>query len=180
MLEIKKSKTELRKYAKDIRKTFVQSGYLGEISARILSKILNSSEFKKAKNIAIYYPLKGEIDLRGLLNCKDKSFFLPRCNENNLEFVEYKKEDELFEASFGLLEPQGLATDPKELDIIYIPALIANSKKYRLGYGKGYYDRFFAQNEIKAKKIIVVSKKLINDDFVEEKFDICADEIICE
>lgn len=180
MLQIKNSKIELRKQAKDIRKSYVQSGYLAELSNKILHKILNSSDFQSSKHIALYYPLQAEIDLRGLLNCKDKVFYLPRCIENNLEFVKFSGIENMKEAQFGLLEPDGDAINPEILDIIYVPALIANSRKYRLGYGKGYYDRFFAKNKINAKKIIVVAKKLINDDFLEDDFDICADQIICE
>ena len=55
---------------------------------------------------------------------------------------------------------------------------MANKKCYRLGYGKGFYDRFFAKNNIKAKKIIVISNELISDEFVEDKFDFQCDEII--
>jgi len=173
-------KNELRKRAKNLRHEFRQNGYLTQISSCILAKILNSSDFKTAKNIALYYPLDGEIDLRGLLSVPNKNYFLPRCVDDNLEFVQYENEKSLVENKWKILEPVGMPVNPKILDLIYIPALVANSRYFRLGYGKGYYDKFFASNHITAKKIIVISKKLVTDDFVEDRFDYRADEIICE
>ena len=48
---------------------------------------------------------------------------------------------------------------------------MANSENYRLGYGKGYYDKFFAQNNINALTLIVVARELISDEFRHDKFD---------
>ena len=42
----------------------------------------------------------------------------------------------------------------------------------------GFYDRFFAKNKLKAKKIIVISNELISDEFKEDNFDFQCDEII--
>ena len=57
---------------------------------------------------------------------------------------------------------------------------MANKKCYRLGYGKGFYDRFFAFNEIKAKKVIVVAFNLISNEFIQDDLDFQCDEIISE
>ena len=48
---------------------------------------------------------------------------------------------------------------------------MANSENYRLGYGKGYYDKFFAQNNINALTLIVVARELISDEFRHDKID---------
>ena len=79
---------------------------------------------------------------------------------------------------FNILEPIGEKINPSILDLIYIPALMANNNCYRLGYGKGFYDRFFAVNTTTAKKLIVVAKELVLDDFVQDEFDYKCDGII--
>jgi len=164
-------KKTLRKQALEKRAEFSR-----DLSIKIMHKILNSPEFKFAKNIALYMPIKNEIDLTDLFKIRDKNYYLPRCNNNELEFVKF--DNNLVDGAFGILEPKGDKINPEILDIVYIPALMANKKCYRLGYGKGFYDRFFAKNNIKAKKIIVISNELISDEFVEDKFDFQCDEII--
>lgn len=169
-------KSELRKLILKKRKETDEACLIEKASSKIVSSIFLSNDFIEAKNIALYYPIKNEIDLRRLLNVKGKNFYLPRCNKNKLEFAKYTNENDLKSGEFGILEPQGKAINPNILDVIYIPALCANSKNYRLGYGKGFYDRFFAKNKnLKAKKIIVVKKEFILDSFLEDEFDIQCD-----
>ena len=166
-------KDELRKVALSKRAEFSK-----EKSALIVQKILNSSEFKNAKNIALYYPINHEIDLTGLLQIKDKNFYLPRCVEKNMEFAQFCSLESLRKGKFNILEPTSEKINPQILDIIYIPALMANKRCFRLGYGKGFYDRFFKNNQINARKLIVVANELINDNFIEDEFDYKCDGII--
>ena len=47
---------------------------------------------------------------------------------------------------FGVEEPSdGFEIDPKEIDLVFVPMLICDMKGYRVGFGKGFYDRFLAQ-----------------------------------
>lgn len=170
------TKKELRIKALKKRKTLVSDS----ISCNVTLKILNSKEFLEAKNIALYYPIKNEIDITGIVKTTGKNFYFPRCNNLELEFCAYNSFDAFLEGSFGIKEPMGECINPKILDIIYIPALMANKLCYRLGYGKGYYDRFFRKNDIKAKKILVVPFELITEEFMQDDFDIPADLILCE
>lgn len=173
-----KEKEHQRKIAKEIRLSLFANGQIHQKSSAIVSKILNSDDFKNAKNIALYYPLLGEIDLRGLLNYPNKNFYLPRCIGTDMEFVLYQGQEFLIDGDFKIKVPLGNAINPEILDIIYIPALMANNKNYRLGYGKGFYDRFLSKNAIKSKKIIIVARELISSDFMESKFDYKCDGII--
>lgn len=172
------SKTDFRKHAKEVRASLASSGMTIKKSSMIVSKILNSNEFENAKNIAIYYPIKGEIDLLGLLNVKDKNFYFPRTNDLELEFVKYENQDDLIEGRFGEKIPKGEKINPEILDVIYLPALMANNSNFRLGYGKGYYDRFLKNNAFHALKIIVVADELISDNFKQDDFDYKCHKII--
>lgn len=171
-------KNEFRNNALKVREKLALSGQNAIKSHNIISKILNSCEFINAKNVALYYPIKNEIDLTGLLKIKTKNFYLPICENNELFFVKYIDENNLVNGAFNIKVPLGEKIDPNILDVIYIPALMANNKNYRLGYGKGFYDRFFEKNNIIAKKIIVLADELICDDFIEEEFDFQCDKII--
>lgn len=46
----------------------------------------------------------------------------------------------------GITEPEnGLLVDPKNIDLIFVPQLICDKRGYRVGYGKGFYDRYLQQ-----------------------------------
>ena len=171
-------KNILRKEIIEKRKILARNNELTQISKKICENIIKSREFIEAEHIALYYPLKYEVDLRELLKVKNKTFYLPRVKGDELEFAKYSTT--LKEGCFKVLEPTGSAIDPYILDIIYVPALCCSEKCYRLGYGKGYYDRFFNKNKISAKKIIVIPECFVDNRFIEDKFDYKLDKFICE
>ena len=78
-----------------------------------------------------------------------KRVAVPRCvpDTRNMEFYYIESMDDLSPGSFGVLEPQA---DPTRLvsdfskAMCLIPAFSYDYTGYRLGYGKGYYDRFLS------------------------------------
>lgn len=170
------NKQELRQEAIKKREDMHFKEVTKGISQTIVQKIINSADFKNALNIALYYPVNGEVNLLSLLKIKGKNFFFPKCDNLNLKFVKFENSFE--PGKFNIPTPNGEIINPQILDLIYVPALVANANNYRLGYGKGFYDRFFSSNNLKAKKIIVIAKDFIRNDFIQEKFDFKCDEII--
>ena len=57
-----------------------------------------------------------------------------------MNFFSWKKNDLLFVNEFGILEPA--KTQAKVPDMMLVPLLAFDKNKYRLGYGKGFYDRY--------------------------------------
>ena len=76
------NKFELRKFAKDFRKTL----NITEVSEKILQIFFNTDIYNNAKNIALYYPIGDELDITPILANKDKIFFLPKINDNDEMF----------------------------------------------------------------------------------------------
>lgn len=173
-------KTTLRKKALEKRMSAEFIGDNSRCSKRILSKILSSSDFVLAKNVALYFPIKNEIDITPLLKIKEKNFYLPRCNNNDLEFAKFISYDSLKLSKWNILEPLGEKINPEILDVIYIPALMANIEGYRIGYGKGFYDRFFNKYKLKAKKVIVISDRFISEIGFQESNDVKCDYLISD
>lgn len=65
---------------------------------------------------------------------------------NNFQAVEVNEETEFELNHYGIPEPtKGEAIDPTEIDAIFIPLLAFDTSGYRVGYGKGYYDRYLEQ-----------------------------------
>ena len=174
------NKKELRKSALVKREFFSNSGLLDKCSKRIVSKILNSTYFKTANNIALYFPIKNEIDITPILCNADKNFYFPCCNNNELIFRLFEGFHNLKKGKYDILEPVGKILNPADLDLIFVPALLANNAGYRLGYGKGYYDRFFSKHPFNYKKVIVISSLFISDKFVQDDNDVKCDFILSE
>lgn len=165
-------KHQLRKWAKDNRKLL----NIEELSLIFVQKILETNEYKSAKNIMIYYPLKYEINLLKLLEDKTKIFFLPKIEGENLLCCSYKDGEELCESCFKTKEPLSEPSNKSILDLIIVPALAVDKDNYRLGYGGGFYDRFL--KGVNSTKITCLPKKFVLDTVYPEDHDIKLDKII--
>ena len=168
------NKSELRKRAKLIRKNLD----INSMSEQIVFKIKNFEDFKKSKNIMLFYPLEFEIDILKLLDFEEKNFYLPRIKGLELECCPYKKGDLLRDSEFKTKEPVTESVNPEILDLIFVPALMADKNNYRLGYGKGYYDRFLEKTN--AITVVPLAKELIAENLPIEEYDKKIDFIITQ
>ena len=100
---------------------------------------------KKKIVVALYYPSNYEIDILKIKNIFDSSkvrYLLPRIQDNNLlKFVEWNDRDILLVNKYGIPEPLNTQKNYSP-DIVLVPLLAFDKEKNRLGYGKGFYDRY--------------------------------------
>ena len=97
-------------------------------------------EYKNIGYIAIYWPLKNEVDLRSL---KEKfSLALPRCiNKKKLLFYPWDNKS-LTKDSEGILSPDNSSSlSHKKISMMFVPCLSVDKNLIRLGYGGGYFDK---------------------------------------
>lgn len=63
-----------------------------------------------------------------------------------MEAVLVEEETDFVENKYGIAEPEtGDRIAPAELDLILVPLLAFDTRGYRVGYGKGYYDKYLMQ-----------------------------------
>ncbi len=122
----------------------------------LINYIKKKYKLKKRIFLAIYYPSNYEINLIKVFdNLKEKKIItlLPIITKNGLlNFVEWKPQDIMIVNKYGIPEP--LKTNKKFLpDVVLVPLLSYDKYKNRLGYGKGYYDKYL-NNLIKLNKKI--------------------------
>lgn len=174
------NKKELRKKAKEIRFSLD----IEKISEGIVKNIQNLETYKKANNVMIFYPLKHEVNLLGLLNDRKpegiKKFYLPKVQGENLLVCPYKIGDELTISEFKTEEPISAPVDSNILDIIFVPALMVDKHLHRLGYGGGFYDKFLSKNAISATKIVAIPSALVIEKLPSENFDAKIDIAVTE
>ncbi|MBQ4121029.1 MAG: 5-formyltetrahydrofolate cyclo-ligase [Clostridia bacterium] len=117
---------------------------------KIIQNITSLASYRFADVILAYHPLDGEIDIRPLLEsalAAGKKVALPLCYaEGRMDFFYITSLDNLNDGKFGLKEP---SPDNEKYDrdnpaqvLMLIPALVYDQNGYRLGYGRGYYDRY--------------------------------------
>ena len=167
------NKTDLRIWAKSIRKTL----NLADISKNITAKIRGNDIYKNAENVMLFYPTKYEISLLDLLNDK-KNFYLPKVYNDEILVCPYSKDDSLEVSQFNIKEPCTNPVKAEHLELAIVPALVVDKKGYRLGYGGGFYDRFLSKFPIKT--IVPISHELIVEKLPVEKFDIKIDVVITD
>ena len=150
------SKTKLRKKYLHLRKKNFYNIDKNFFSP--LFKLINSKLKKKPIKISIYYPSNFELNVLKILQFKNivaQDILLPVIDKNNrMKFFSWKKNDLLFVNEFGILEPA--RTQAKVPDIMLVPILAFDKNKYRLGYGKGFYDRYLNKYLKQYKDILTV------------------------
>lgn len=149
--DIRKHKTELRERYKLIRREMpVNLKKLRD--EKIFSKLIGLDAYKAANTVLTYVSTDIEVDtikfIKHALN-DGKTVAVPRCVPNTRDMVFYVINSlrDLERGSFSVLEPI-LKKCRKLIDFkgafCIVPALVYDRYGYRLGYGKGYYDRFLS------------------------------------
>ena len=79
---------------------------------------------------------------------------VPRVRDNQLENIFFEGLHQLEENSWGIPEPkQGVPTPTEKIDLVIIPLLSFDKMGQRVGYGKGFYDRFLKECRPDCKKV---------------------------
>lgn len=108
---------------------------------------------------------------------KEKRMLLPVVVGNDLELRIYTNPDELTAGAYGIKEPSGKAfTDYQSIDFIIVPGIAFDERGFRLGRGKGYYDRLLPQ--LSGYKMGICFPFQMVEEVPAESFDICMDEVI--
>jgi 5-formyltetrahydrofolate cyclo-ligase len=157
--------------------------------ASILSKLLQSSDYKEAATIFTYVSVDAEVSTKELidtaLSC-GKRVCVPRCIEGNrMIATQINNWQDLRTGKHGLLEPKpGLVVIPvTDIDLIIVPCLAATKDGFRLGYGGGYYDRYLAnarKSSSSAKSVALCRFEFLYDSLPTDEYDIAVDRVICD
>ena len=173
-------KIALRKHL--LEKRDATSAELRDIaSERIHENLKRNSPFINAQNIACYFPIGSEINTHDIMLDilkQGKNLLLPRIIHNNIQFYIISNLEKLEKGSFEIMEPRDSCERAKKIDCILIPTVGVSKLGTRLGYGKGYYDRFLSSTD--TVKISLTYSKQIVKSIPSDSHDIKVDWIITE
>ena len=146
----------------------------------IKDKIMNLDIYKNSNCIALYYSMKSEVDTKELIKESlelGKKVVLPRIiNKNKMIFISVNRDTNYEKNSFGVLEPIG--EEERDIDLIICPGVAFDKDNNRLGYGRGYYDKYLKDKDI--YKIGICYKEQLVDKIDIDDFDIKMDMVITD
>ncbi|WP_299064486.1 5-formyltetrahydrofolate cyclo-ligase [uncultured Polaribacter sp.] len=177
-------KQQLRKIYKQKRADLTESQII-DFQKSIYQQIYNL-DITNVENVHIFLSLTKfkEIDTQPIINyfrSKHINLVVSKSDLKNHTLSHYYLEENtvLKENKYKVLEPiNAQQVDEKELDIIFVPLLISDELNYRIGYGKGFYDRFLANCKKEAKFIGINYFKPIHKIEDVNNFDIPLHQVI--
>ena len=173
-LSVEEQKNKIRQLHKKIRAALD----IKNLSKIIIGKVVDLDEFKKAENIFCYISFGSETDTSEILSITGKNIFVPKISDNEMYMTKYTPQHIKY-GKFGILEPEECCpVKPSVNDVIIVPALACDTDFHRIGYGKGFYDKYMKDS--KAVKILPVPSKLIISRVPSGGFDVPVDIIVTE
>ena len=120
------------------------------LSHQICEKFFETINLSSILTIHIFLPIatKREPDTWLIINRLQKEFplasiVLPRVMGDDMEHILFENQNQLKKNKWQIWEPEtGKLTTTKDLDLVLVPLLAFDAQGHRVGYGRGYYDRF--------------------------------------
>ena len=171
------NKQILRNKYKEIRKNIDDKEEQANI---IFNKVINLEEYKQNDLVLTYVSLKDEVDTIELIKYSlkiGKKVAVPKCEGYDIVFYYINSLEDLEERSFGILEPKtNEIVNDFANSICIIPGVVFDKQNNRIGYGRGFYDRFL--EKYKGVKIGLTYKECICDKIDADENDVKMDKVI--
>ena len=174
------NKKEARNLIKE-RRMKLSLNYINGASDKIFEKLLQNEDFKNAKIVMSYMDFKNEVKtdrINTFIKNSGKILVLPKViDKETMIAIEDKNQYNV--SPFGNKEPDG-EEYRGNIDVIITPGVVFDRNKNRVGFGRGYYDRFFGKYPNAKKIAIAFEEQIINEGIETDKYDKKVDVLITE
>lgn len=171
-------KNEIRKEYKVIRKNIANKEEKDYI---IFTKLIHNPKILSSNTILTYVSTSDEVDTIKLIKyfLETKKVAVPKVQGDTMNFYYINSLDDLEIGNYNILEPttQNIVTNFNNT-ISITPGICFSKDLYRIGYGKGYYDRFYQKHDIYC--IGICYQKCLLNNIPHNQYDIKVNEIITE
>ncbi|MGI6248597.1 MAG: 5-formyltetrahydrofolate cyclo-ligase [Acutalibacteraceae bacterium] len=183
--DIRVIKNQIRSEARRWRESLSEDAKR-RLDIKIFNRFINLWQFRDCETLLIYASIDIEVDTRKIIDYaleKGKRVALPRCVEGtrNIEYYLIENINQTGPGAFGVLEPDINLTEKLsvfESSLCVVPGLAYDLQGYRLGFGKGYFDRFLSDNNIST--IGICYEECIFPEIPRGRYDKSVDMIITE
>jgi 5-formyltetrahydrofolate cyclo-ligase len=156
-------------------------------SKLIQEKTIERMEFIESKSIGIYLPIGSEVRTNDIIKSamkSEKTVLLPRIIINDLHYFTVDENDldqDSFDINrFGIKEPKKTKMKLDFIDLLIVPGIVFDSYGYRIGYGRGYYDRFIAKKKFSKSIGLAYDLQVVKSPIPKSEFDKKIDLLITE
>ncbi len=120
-------------------------------STAIVDRLFEEFDFSEIRVVHLFLSIdsNSEVDTRPLIDRVRADFpairiAVPRVSGDDLESLVLDESTQLELSSWNVPEPvDDRFVEPQTIDLVVVPLLAFDRRGYRVGYGKGFYDRFF-------------------------------------
>jgi 5-formyltetrahydrofolate cyclo-ligase len=154
------TKEEARKQFLQKRQAFSEAEYL-QLNLQLYHQFFTQLDLSFIKCLHIFIPIesKREPDTWPIIDRIRREFpqvriSLPKVMKDQLQSIYFEGLHQLQKNKWGILEPQqGVPTPTEKIDMIIVPLLAFDEQGHRVGYGKGFYDKFLNGCRTDLKKV---------------------------
>lgn len=156
-----KTKNELRQDYRQLRKQ-LSGDEVNDLSRKITTQLGTWLEGQEGlTHFHLFFPISKfkEVNtfyIQQLLEQQDKTLFTSQVNreENRLDTLQLPPEASFFLDEWGIPVPQeSVRVTATKIQVVFVPLLAYDKSGHRLGFGKGFYDRFLASLEQPVLKV---------------------------
>ncbi len=155
---------------------------VSELSTCIFNNLKNTN-ILDFNNILVYSDFKNEVqtgELISYLKNAEKNLYLPKCNTDSLTMTALSIGDGEYTLNkYGIREPETEKENELILECAIVPGVAFDIKGNRIGFGAGYYDKFFTSRNF-IYKIGLCYEFQLTDEVFSESHDIQMDAIVTE
>jgi 5-formyltetrahydrofolate cyclo-ligase len=155
-----------------------------KMSQTIFERLIGMEEYELCGDILVYASFGSEVITDKIIDhalAMDKNVYLPRVNGNDMDFYMIASRDELEEGSWHIPEPKPDSCNLFNSNanaLVIMPLVAFDRNGNRIGYGKGYYDRFLSKHLTGTK--IGIAYSLQECKIESEETDIRMDFVVTE
>lgn len=174
-------KKSLRKIMREKRRS-MDKNQKNLLDKELRERLFDSEEYQNSKIIFVYVSLEEEINTIEVIKkafADGKIVTVPKIMKNNeMKALKINSLDELTLGYCNILEPREDAQDLSNIvDLTIVPGLAFDNQNKRLGYGGGFYDKFFEKYKNSFKTALCYDYQFVETVYAE-KYDVSVDMII--
>lgn len=164
-----------------IKRAKLNSTYKTHYDQWICEQLANIIDERNYHNIHVYLPMGKEINITPLIEIlleKNKTVVAPKTlPKRKLQNLVLTAINEVEKGVFGTTHPASGKVYEGPFDLIIVPGLAFDYKRYRVGYGGGYYDNFLVQHP-ESQKIGIFYPQQVMENVPREPHDMQLDELL--